>query len=344
MIFNKLLFIIAIIFSGVVQNITTSNAQSSINSNNINEDNNIIDTVYKYISAIVPGIENFLNNNINSLKWTGFRFSYYGLETSFGKYDIPSPDKWEGYFKKIKSSLKEESRSAVILVAGEIPADRNGNLILEKCHFKFPQPENVPGGLNVIFNEKDHFEDYLKKFDELEIDVWLQVEPGHNNLVDLAKVLLDKYGHHSCVKGFGIDVEWYYRSNIDYKGRKLTDKEIMDVVDVVHSKNPNYTIFVKHWESEYMPPNYRDGLIFINDSERNENYEKKESIFVEWAKKYSNNPVMFQIGYPSDRDTMWKNDPVGFAKKIIQATSKYNNQIGIIWVDFSLKEFIDSIN
>jgi len=79
-------------------------------------------------------------------------------------------------------------------------------------------------------------------------------------------------------------------------------------------------------------------MIFVNDSQGfHGSLDKMKEEFKEWAKTYSNNPVIFQIGYKADKD-IWKNNPIEVAKEIANNISERNNKIGIIWVDFTMKD------
>ena len=47
--------------------------------------------------------------------------------------------------------------------------------------------------------------------------------------------------------------------------------------------------------------------------------------------------MFFQIGYKVDED-LWIDSPSNFSKEIINETTKKNKHVGIIWVDFTLKQ------
>lgn len=50
-----------------------------------------------------------------------------------------------------------------------------------------------------------------------------------------------------------------------------------------------------------MPPTYRDGLVFIDDSQGFESLEQLVSEFQEWGEAFYPFPVGFQCGYPRDK-------------------------------------------
>ena len=86
-----------------------------------------------------------------------------------------------------------------------------------------------------------------------------------------------------------------------------------------------------------MPPTYRDGMIFVDDSQGFDTLTSVKNEFKEWAEKFADNPVFFQIGYEAD-EHLWVKNPIDFAKTIIDETTKYNKHVGILWVDFIMKE------
>ena len=178
----------------------------------------------------------------------------------------------------------------------------------------------------------------MAKFDEEGFNVWLQVDPGKADLIELAEITFKQYGHHTCVKGFGVDLEWWkVNEEKEGHGSKISDDDAKKLVKKVRSINPNYTVFTKHWDAKYMPETYRDGMIFVDDSQDFETINNVKNEFKEWAETFAGNPVMFQIGYEAD-EHLWVKSPVDFAKTIINEVTKYNEHVGILWVDFTMKD------
>ena len=202
--------------------------------------------------------------------------------------------------------------------------------------FGFPAPKGYSETEFIKYADNDKFESILTKFDQEGINVWLQVEPGDNDLIELAKIVFKQYGHHTCVKGFGIDLEWWYRRD-DNSGSVLSDKDAKKVVDYVRSINSEYTVFAKHWKPSFMPETYREGMIFVDDSQDFDMLSNAKKEFKKWASTFSGNPVMFQIGYEAD-EHLWVKSPVEFAKAIIDEVTQYNKHVGILWVDFTMRE------
>lgn len=260
--------------------------------------------------------------------WAGIRVSNYGMR-SFGKNNFPDEERMAGFAEKM-SGWYEGSTGAYILIVGTVSGDR--------CSLTFPitgEYENIRG------SKYDQYESYLDAFDEAGYSVWLQVEPGYGDLETLAELVLDRYGHHSCVKGFGIDVEWHKPIEGTDEGTKLSDVDAKKVLDKVRSYNPEYTVFVKHWMQSHLPSNM-EGFIYVNDSQQFESMDHVLSEFTDWALYYAPQPVMFQIGYAADK-WIWEtydNPAKEFGEAIIKECHS-GNDVGIIWVDFTLSQVID---
>lgn len=262
-----------------------------------------------------------------NVKWSGVRVSTYGMNSSFGEF--PGVSKMCGFAKKMSDNY-EGSKGTYILIVGTMSGE-------DSCQLRFP----VSGEYDYIRGSKnDFYEEYLNAFDKYGYSVWLQVEPGYADLETLVKLVMDQYGHHSCVKGFGIDVEWHKPVANSDRGTRLTDAQARKVLAAVRKYNSEYTLFVKHWMKSYLPSKM-EGLIYINDSQQFDSLEDYVETFSDWAKNYAPYPVMFQIGYNADR-WIWSKlkDPAKDLGNEILKGCKYGNDVGIIWVDFTLDEVL----
>lgn len=235
----------------------------------------------------------------------------------------------------------DKSKAAYIIIVGVMGDDE------KTCHLQFPLSKEIQ---NAYGDEEDFYEKYLTALDAAGASVWLQVEPGNADLVELAKEAMNRYKHHSCVKGFGIDVEWYKPEGTRGRGTKLDNATARKVLAEVRKVKQSYTVFVKHWDGKWLP-SAMDGLIYVNDSQGF--YPGKDSTALErmvqefsnWAKTYAPQPVMFQIGYENDRDNIWGSmtNPVKELGTAIAEGCTSGNDMGIIWVDFTLKEAMRKI-
>jgi hypothetical protein len=180
-------------------------------------------------------------------------------------------------------------------------------------------------------------EEYLKHMDLMGVDVFLEVWPSGKDVNELIDTFLSKYKHHSCIAGFGVDLEFHKR--VDDQTAKAWDERIK-------THNKNYRLFLKHWDFRHMPPTYRGaadrkaGPIFINMSSE-ASIEALNKEFVEWAAQFSPSAVAFQIGYPTEEDGMdgkattgwWKmNDPIQeWGDSLIAGIKNQNQEVGLLW-------------
>ncbi len=202
-----------------------------------------------------------------------------------------------------------------------------------ECYLNFPSSTSYS---NIQFSKTDENEQYLNYFDSKGMKVYLQVEPGNANVSTLIKLVMDRYSHHPSVVGFGIDDEWYQFTS-HTNGKPVTDQEAASWYSQISSYNKSYQLFLKHWLPGNMPPTYRTGVYFVDDSEGFSSLSEMTSDFVNWGKSFPNNPVGFQIGYPDDKSWWGKySDPLRTIGHNL--LNNINNTKGIYWVDFSVSD------
>jgi hypothetical protein len=248
----------------------------------------------------------------------GFRYSVYGPEYN------PGPAYWSGVGRQMAARFPGSVPSAVWIV---------GRLKGKGSELSFPGRSQEP---LIQFTAEDQNEETLALFDRDGVEVWLQVEPGHASVEELTHLVLRRYGHHPCVVGVGVDVEWY-RSVDEPDGQAVTDAEATAWLAAARSHNPGYRLFLKHWLPEKMPPTVRDGIVFIDDSQILPSLDAMVDEFAGWARAFAPAPVGFQIGYETDRP-WWKqlkDPPAEIGRRILE---KAPNTRGIYWVDFTVLE------
>jgi hypothetical protein len=198
----------------------------------------------------------------------------------------------------------------------------------------FPVP---PGGDPLITGmPEDISEPVLELFDKLGYGVWLQTEPGWAPVDKAFHVMLDRYGHHKCVIGVGVDIEWHRSNNPDL-GDPVTDELARTWLAAARSHNPAYRMFLKHFRENVMPPTFRDGIVFVDDSQIFKSSDEMIEEFAKWGKTFAPAPVGFQYGYRSDKP-WWgpMKDPVKeIGDRILAATP---NTEMLIWVDFAMQD------
>lgn len=275
----------------------------------------------------------------DTARWAGIRISSYGMKRSFGEDNFPSPDMMTSFADKM-ASCYEGSTGAHILIVGTV-SEKDWS-----CRLAFPLSHDID---RVTGRDEDYYEDYLSAFDKAGQEVWLQVEPGDADLVELAREVMSRYSHHSSVRGFGIDVEWYQPAGTDGYGTVLDEDTALEVLEAVQDIDPSYTVFVKHWDCSYLPEDI-DGLIYVNDSQGfhadsdSTALERLADTFAGWAFLFDPCPVMFQIGYNADQ-RIWgvlDNPARDLGQAILDACFTANDK-GIIWVDFTLDKAMRNI-
>jgi hypothetical protein len=250
----------------------------------------------------------------------GLRSSDYGISP------FPPPAWWVSSIKSMASRFDDATGSSILVVV-EIDGEQGPG-----CWAHFPKPDRgkYPG---VRFDNKDEFKPLLEAFDHKGIKAWVQVEPSGCDMRMLIDLVMKQYSHYSSVIGFGVDDEWYL--NVDYPdGKPITDAEAHAWVNQVRRYNDDYQLFLKHWEPTQMPPNYRKGLVFIDDSQGFEKLGDMLSEFKAWGQYFAPAPVGFQFGYEEDM-SWWsalKNPPKTIGNGIL---ARVPNTMDLYWVDFT---------
>lgn len=254
----------------------------------------------------------------------GARSSRYGIRP------FPDPREWGELVGLIERETSSEA-PALIWIVGVIVRDRGKSL----CRLNFPS-DGEPHEL-ISFHGVDENEAYLDYFDKAGIRVYLQVEPGDADVEELIDLVLSRYGHHRSVVGFGVDAEWYRINGTEGWGTPIGDHSASGWEERVQSYKRDYRLFLKHWDSDWMPPRYRGDLIFVNDSQGFDSLATMKNEFLAWADTFYPNPVFFQTGYDSDRD-LWSalESPVRDLHRILSEDVRQPN--GFFWVDFTLRD------
>ncbi len=247
----------------------------------------------------------------------GFRYSRYGP-----LYD-PGPQYWADVAQQMASRFPDATPQGIWIVG---TVSSRGTLLT--------LPGESDSRRRITFSGLDLNKEALDLFDELGVQVWLQVEPGEANIEEVIHIILSQYSDHPCVLGVGIDVEWYQSFEYEY-GKAVTDAEAEAWVKIARSYGEQYRIFLKHWLIEKMPPTVRDGIVFIDDSQYFESLEGMVAEFAVWGEYFAPAKVGFQFGYKGDED-WWSvlNDPPGeIGAQILAATP---NTEALYWVDFTV--------
>jgi len=246
----------------------------------------------------------------------GFRYSSYGPSYN------PGADYWASVGEQMAAKFPNAKPAAIWIVGG---LDGEGTYLSFGCEADDP---------NIHCGYADANEETLTLFEAKGFEVWLQVEPGNASVDELIDIVLGQYKHHPSVVGFGIDVEWY-KSTSRPQGQPITDEEAKRWVAAVRKHNPEYQLFLKHWEIDWMPPAERDGILFVDDSQQFDSLGEMVSEFRYWGETFAPAPVGFQYGYPTDK--VWWQELQDPPKDIGRALlENIPNTRGLFWVDFTV--------
>jgi len=263
----------------------------------------------------------------STVKYAGCRQSTYGVDP------FPNDNEWERDIMTM-ASYWPGSQGTGIWIVGILAGEGQNYRQWTECNLQFPAPDNE-NYEHVIFDNTDFHESYLDHFDTHGIKVWLQVEPGLADVPTIIDLALDRYEHHPCVIGCGVDVEWHKQTVQDW-GIPVTDENAEIWENAVKSHNENYTLFLKHFDPSWMPPNYRGDIMFVNDSQGFINLDRMVAEFTAWASEFYPNLAGFQYGY--ERDKKWwsklSNPPKDIGDTLDTAIS---SDIANFWVDFTLR-------
>ncbi len=260
--------------------------------------------------------------------YAGVRSSRYGINP------FPGPETWTNAMKSI-SEYSPNSQPIAIWLVGEVNFDTTG------MDLEFPSGGKKYPFIN--FMDKDRQEEYLKYFDLAEVKLYLQLEPGFADIDTLIDIVLNRFKHHKCIAGIGIDIEWYKCAVEEGENAEVSDSLAEHWEKKVKLHNSDYRLFLKHFDKFNLCPNYRGDIIFISDSQEFVNLEEFVDEMIDFADYFYPNTVMFQIGYPSDK--VWWSKLINPPKEIIEVLAlKTRQEFGAIWVDFSLKYVISQIN
>ncbi|MCL1982159.1 MAG: hypothetical protein FWG53_03565, partial [Clostridiales bacterium] len=157
--------------------------------------------------------------------------------------------------------------------------------------------------------------EFLDAFDKNGIGVYLQIENGYADTITLMDIYRDIFqiDKHPSVKGFAVDVEWYF-GFCDDTGIPVPNAVAQKWNEHLYQTwGPGYRMILKHYNINALPYTYRGGeagksekIIFCTDSQgTNSTLDNIVTGFHTWAAQFPDNPVNRQTGYAVDRNWFW---------------------------------------
>lgn len=249
----------------------------------------------------------------------GFASARYGISP------FPSADYWSGFAKLQATKFSGATTEGVWVIGGVW----QGGI----CYLNFPSSTQYS---NFAFANTDENEAYLDYFDTHGIKVYLQVEPGIANVDTALKLVLDRYSHHPCVIGVGVDTEWYMAPTYS-GGKPITDAEAARWYGIVSSYNPNYVMPFTHWQTSHMPPTYRKGIYFLYDGLGASSLSDLNTYCVAWGKAFPNNKVGYFVGFTEDKK-WWSGYSDPYYTCALNMFKNIPNTKGVYWVEFQIRD------
>ncbi len=265
-------------------------------------------------------------NSFNSImRYAGVRASDYGPQNG-----TLAEKEWEHAATTMADQC--DAKPSIIWIVGGVVWDEENDVAAKETYVDFPGESSDPF---IQFNENDAHESYLNHFDSTGVSVWLQLEPSHGSVDTLIDLLLKQYSHHPSIRGIGIDVEWYKQSDTYEYGEPVSDSIATQWLSSIQSFNPQYQLFLKHWETEKMPQTVRENIIYINDGQNFGSLEEITGYFKEWGEFFSHSSVGFQFGY--DSDNRWWKEYENASEYIAEhLLAEIPNTTELYWVDFTM--------
>lgn len=261
--------------------------------------------------------------------------------------------KWTGAWQPTRKSATDGITELDIKIGNFITLDKESLArVIFNVNNKFPGSKPwatwavgdlsrlTPTGQSLSLQQH---EEYLTHMDQLGVIVFLEIFPfkadsskgiKQTDVTASIDEWMNKLKQHSCIAGFGIDLEYY---------GKASDSSAKAWDSTLKAHNSSYRLFLRHYSKDNMPPTYRGkgDLIFI-DHASEATVEELSKGFAAWANHFSPTACAFQLGYPADEDGMngskelgwWKlKDPIkDWGNSILPMINNSNQELGLTWV------------
>ena len=109
----------------------------------------------------------------------------------------------------------------------------------------------------------DWIEPYLQKFDETDQKVILSIQPGRVDPLQLVQILLSRYGHHRCIMGINVDLEWKQTGEANYVSNEERDAWLY----AIKQHDPDLKLFLTYFRDYAHFPDDADDLVILFDGE-----------------------------------------------------------------------------
>ena len=127
-------------------------------------------------------------------------------------------------------------------------------------YIPFPHPDS---GYLRSSSQIDWIEPYLQHFDEGDQKVILSIQPGRVDPLQLVQILLSRYGHHRCIMGINVDLEWKKTGEANHASNEERDAWLY----AIKQYDPNLKLFLTYFGDYTHFPDDADDLVILFDGE-----------------------------------------------------------------------------
>jgi predicted nuclease of predicted toxin-antitoxin system len=127
-------------------------------------------------------------------------------------------------------------------------------------YLAFPYPSK---GYLLSGSLTDEVEPYLEEFDRQGIKVILSVQPGKVDVARIIEILLNRYGHHECIIGINVDLEWKKTGRENH----VSDEERDVWMNAIKRQNQDLKLFLTYFLDHTHFPEDDTDLVILFDGE-----------------------------------------------------------------------------
>jgi hypothetical protein len=165
-----------------------------------------------------------------------------------------------------------------------------------------PFPFSNSGTLCSV-SDTDLLEPYLSRLDSEGIGAILSVQPMDADITDLIGIILDRYGHHRCLAGINIDLEWKRTGNPQHASNQERDAWT-GKINRYGSQLKLFLTFFKDYT--YFPDD--DGKMVVMYDGTQDTQENLLNAYGGLAKHFA--AVGIYTGYPTSRPATASDDSI----------------------------------
>lgn len=165
-----------------------------------------------------------------------------------------------------------------------------------------PFPFSDCGTLRSV-SDTDLLEPYLSRLDSEGISVILSIQPMNADITGLIGIILDRYGHHGCLAGINVDLEWKMTGTPQH----ASDQERDAWTGRINSYDPRLKLFLTFFKDyTYFPAD--DGKMVVMYDGTQDTQENLLKAYGELAKHFAN--VGIYTGYSTSRPPTASDDSI----------------------------------